>query len=613
MFVIHAKNDLTIFEIEVNLSSKGGGTLPIIELYLANDDTESLKSITDVPSAWNLIGSCAVSPNGSDRPTVLPYGDCFAPFRLEAGTSRGVYITVREGGSLHYMVGDHSRSVYTEDDNLEIEQGYSITYPFGQRYNPRRWSGSLSYYLTSELYSSEFNGDWLSTGIAFDIYSRSADISVYELKTYISNDNSNPLILVYVKRGSHLSNSEDWTEVNYSVEYTDDTAYITFIDEIHISKETLISIYIKGAESTTDNQLLKNTRDETKDVNSLAVNDGFLSIFVGSSAYNGTFTDTSLIWNGSVLYSLTGFDLPTTSPATTSPSMVLSSPPSQRFTSELSTGFEGGNMNEGCAFTIFAENRIVLIGMDIHLIGNPNHASSVEIWYKEGSVNTDIATWDLIYTNPDLVAGGEGTGTRLTFESPYLIESGSGSFYVTIDPAYTAEPAYSRIAYSNGPDHNLAVGDLHVENEDLKIYVGSGFSYPLTDEIEGRIFNGVIRYSTVLLPSTIPSVEPSLKHSSEPSSAPSLSPSDIHEFGWRLWIYTNVETVWNVKSVQFYESKSCRGEPIDGTLGMAISSIPNSDPQDAFDYSQSQNDNWIGWEGSSEQSQQIYIGLVVFL
>jgi len=609
MFVIHAKNDLTIFEIEVNLSSKGGGSLPVIELYLANDDTESLKSITDIPSAWNLIGSCAVSPNGSDRPTVLPYGDCFAPFRLEAGTSRGVYITVSEGGSLHYMVGDHSRSVYTEDDNLEIEQGYSITYPFGQAYNPRRWSGSLSYYLTTELYSSEFNGDWLSTGIAFDIYSRSAEISVYELKTFISNDNVNPSIFVYVKRGSHLSTSEDWTDVTYSVEYTDDTATITFDDEIHISKETLISIYIEGA----DNQLLKNTRDETKDVNSLAVNDGFLSIFVGSSAYNGIFTDTSLIWNGSVLYSLAGFDFPTMSPATTSPSMVLSSPPSQRFTSELSTGFEGGNMNEGCAFTVFAENRIVLIGMDIHLIGNPNNASSVEIWYKEGSVNTDIATWDLIYTNPDLVAGEEGTGTRLTFESPYPIESGTGSFYITVDPAHTAEPAYSRIAYSNGPDHGLDLGDLHVENEDLMIYVGSGFSYPLTDEIEGRIFNGVIRYSTILLPSTIPSVEPSLKHSSEPSSVPSLPPSDIHEFGWRLWTDTD-DGVWNVKSIQFYESKNCLGEPIDGTLGMAISSTPNSDPQDAFDYSNTQNDDWTGWESSSEQqSKQIYIGLVVFL
>ena len=598
MFDVKAINEITITEIEVNV--RQSLAIASIEVYVKDGAS---RGFTSDPSAWDKIGTCNVTPNDVNKPTILPYG-CFEPINIRAGDTKALYLTIVPGSAdgMNYMIGNSVGTEIIDDGNVIIYEGYGVDYPFSTSYFPRRWSGTLRYYTNQEI-STRFDGSFVSNGIMFDIYSRSADILIEEMEVRLLSGDY--IVEVWTKLGSHAgvdssSVLEGWLRISSTSITSNGKDVLTPLGRdaftaVGVDEQQRRAFYISILTDT--NEVIVSTYNNiSSDLNKLLKSDPFLSIFIGTSL-GANFDVNNLVegvsWNGALRYSLQAPDYFSQPPAITS----TSAPTSSQYyygESKLSTISDGSNFNDGCMFDFVAYRDLYIITFDVHVVGSATDDDvNIEIWYKEGSYYSDITDVAQIYPESDWKLVGdayvqpksEGNLSRLprNMMEPIPVYEGYGAFYITVNPQLTL--GYAKISYSNGNSASgTGIGDIFATNNEIGIFVGSGVAYSFSSVSSGpRIFNGAVYYAEADL-------------SLSPTTAPSKLTLPL-TFGWRLFAFSSeTETgwKWDVSDVKFYEDNACAGNHIDQGIGLAFSSGYYNDEVDSWENSSFDPDEAFG-------------------
>jgi len=96
-------------------------------------------------SEWTLLDTASLSGNGRGAATFFDVAD----FGLNAGATTGLYVTITNGGTMHYTDGSGVGNVYAENNYLQILEGAGKAYAFGDTYAPRVWNGSMYYQVAA--------------------------------------------------------------------------------------------------------------------------------------------------------------------------------------------------------------------------------------------------------------------------------------------------------------------------------------------------------------------------------------------------------------------------------------------------------------------------------
>lgn len=132
--VVTFSNALTVTGFDLNLSSAAS----IIEVYKKSG---SFVGSQDSASAWTLVGSTAITSNGSGNATFVDIAD----FGLEANATTGLYITSQGTGYTQYTNGTGVGNVAAANADLQILEGHGKAYAFSTNYSPRIFSGTIQY------------------------------------------------------------------------------------------------------------------------------------------------------------------------------------------------------------------------------------------------------------------------------------------------------------------------------------------------------------------------------------------------------------------------------------------------------------------------------------
>jgi PKD repeat protein len=130
MFDVTALHELRIDSISLNIHDYLEHT---VEVYFKQGSFEGSEQ---KPDDWALIGTYQVFGKGSNTPASVDIDDT----HLSAGETYGFYVTL-VSGSLGYT---HGGNVFTGEDII-IDCGAGVVYPFSTSYEPRTWNGTLHY------------------------------------------------------------------------------------------------------------------------------------------------------------------------------------------------------------------------------------------------------------------------------------------------------------------------------------------------------------------------------------------------------------------------------------------------------------------------------------
>eukprot|EP00559_Dactyliosolen_fragilissimus_P004589 CAMPEP_0184859064 /NCGR_PEP_ID=MMETSP0580-20130426/4093_1 /TAXON_ID=1118495 /ORGANISM="Dactyliosolen fragilissimus" /LENGTH=1298 /DNA_ID=CAMNT_0027355503 /DNA_START=285 /DNA_END=4181 /DNA_ORIENTATION=- len=194
--------------------------------------------------------------------------------------------------------------------------------------------------------------------------------------------------------------------------------------------------------------------------------------------------------DGQISFSI---DMPGAPPPTTSPTKVVSVPLAK---SELGTTFTGELGSYGNMFDIVSGREpIIIFSLDIHLRSNGENKgqSKVKVFTKTGTHigyenGSKLENWRLICST---VVTPEGFYKRThipeeSFEPVTVSAKSIQSFYVTVD---TPDLRYTR---------GTRTSDPFASNSDITILQGTGISKFFENSWAPRVFNGFVRYSTIL-------------------------------------------------------------------------------------------------------------------
>ncbi|WP_108260470.1 VPLPA-CTERM sorting domain-containing protein [Mangrovicoccus ximenensis] len=162
----------------------------------------------------------------------------------------------------------------------------------------------------------------------------------------------------------------------------------------------------------------------------------------------------------------------------------------------LSTGYVGGNSQDGVMFDILVGGQdLTLESFDLNL---ETGTTTVEFYYKTGSyAGSEAAPGDWTFvTSTTLTSLAEDAPTAFDVSDVTFAAGTVYSFYLTA----TANPNFS---YNNG----TAAGNVAASNADLTIYEGIGIEYAFGGIFVPRVWNGTVYYSVdaaVPLPAGLP-------------------------------------------------------------------------------------------------------------
>ena len=157
----------------------------------------------------------------------------------------------------------------------------------------------------------------------------------------------------------------------------------------------------------------------------------------------------------------------------------------------LTTTFAGGNNYAGNMFDVqVLGGAIIVTGLDVHLGSGIAPTSTINVYTRPGSfVGFDDSEtgWNLM-SSISVVSAGAGNPTFIDVADFELAGGQTAAFYVTVSD-YPSAPLH----YTNG----TGVGNVSVENDDLRIFEGVGKGDPnFTGSTPSpRIWNGTIYYT----------------------------------------------------------------------------------------------------------------------
>ncbi len=130
MFNVTALNEILIDSISLNIHNYLEHTA---EVYYKEGTFEGSENN---PGDWTLVGAYSITGKGSDIPTSVDVDD----IRLTAGATYGFYVTLTSGS----FKDIYGANTYTGED-LIIDCGAGVVYPFSTVYAPRTWNGTIHY------------------------------------------------------------------------------------------------------------------------------------------------------------------------------------------------------------------------------------------------------------------------------------------------------------------------------------------------------------------------------------------------------------------------------------------------------------------------------------
>ncbi|MBN1598315.1 MAG: hypothetical protein JW894_08470 [Bacteroidales bacterium] len=139
MFDIIAHQDITVDSFDINIIDNLQHN---VEIYYKQG---TYVGFENNPAAWILLGDFTVFGNGLDNPARVRAGG----LSVEEGETVGIYITLTDGN-----VGYTNSGVDANNDDITIDCGVGLIYPFGTVYSPRSWNGTVFYSKGEYLCSS---------------------------------------------------------------------------------------------------------------------------------------------------------------------------------------------------------------------------------------------------------------------------------------------------------------------------------------------------------------------------------------------------------------------------------------------------------------------------
>ena len=154
---------------------------------------------------------------------------------------------------------------------------------------------------------------------------------------------------------------------------------------------------------------------------------------------------------------------------------------------EMETTFQGTNGSSGNMFDIRATLSFQLVTMEIHTVSSMTE--TVELYTKSGShVGYEQIKAEWTSRGQSKVIGrGEGRRTPIpdgTFDPVNVLAGETVALYVTLRSA--------NIVYSD--TDGKQVGDVYVQNSDMKLYTGIGNAYAFGSLFTPRMWNGCLKY-----------------------------------------------------------------------------------------------------------------------
>lgn len=147
MFNVFAQRDVKVLGFDTNFDA-GSVT---VEVYTVAGGYQGHETS---PAAWTLIGSAAITSNGPNVATPLPFA---LDVDIAAGETMGFYITGAIGAGINYTNGAGTGVDAAANADISINEGLGVLHPFGTSYSPRIWNGTI--YYTSETGTRYCFGD----------------------------------------------------------------------------------------------------------------------------------------------------------------------------------------------------------------------------------------------------------------------------------------------------------------------------------------------------------------------------------------------------------------------------------------------------------------------
>ncbi len=134
MFDVVALNDVVIQSFAGNYSP-GNHT---VEIWHRPSSYAGFESSAN---GWSLKSTSSITSAGSNLPTSIP---ATHTIKVPKGETHAFYITAQTAVQ-EYDAGTLVGSILAADSNLQILEGAAIGYPFGTKYDPRNWNGTITY------------------------------------------------------------------------------------------------------------------------------------------------------------------------------------------------------------------------------------------------------------------------------------------------------------------------------------------------------------------------------------------------------------------------------------------------------------------------------------
>ncbi len=173
----------------------------------------------------------------------------------------------------------------------------------------------------------------------------------------------------------------------------------------------------------------------------------------------------------------------------------IESPFAQCASNALTTTYASNNGQDGNIFDVVALNDIEIFCFDGHFeAGTVNY----EIYYKFGTsigFQSTPGVWFLAGSG-SVASAGPGNPTPLNLSAPIQVCQGTTvGFYIT-----NIGVGNPNARYTNG----TAVGAVYTSDANIQVLEGYGKVYSFANTFQPRVWNGTVRYNTIVLCTPLP-------------------------------------------------------------------------------------------------------------
>jgi len=503
--VVAGANPIIISSLDIHVQKRSriGDTSSLVKVIVYTKE-KSYRGYEGDKEVWQQICGLKLDPAGTSEPTVIPE-EAFQAVTVLAGATQAFYIML-DKPDLRYSRGRSEGANAASNIDLKILQGSGIKGEFGEyggdvnkTWSPRIFNGDVYYYVInpsdsdrlgaantmreSHTLTTNFNGQTGHYGNMWNVRAKATAVTVYGMEVHIRKKGEVNLEIwtKLDKYQGHENNIDVWTQIcchgkiNGQGEGRPTEIYASHdFTPVEIEQGRVRAFYV-NVDSRGD------IRYNNKYSSMTTISDDIIEIFDGAGLkYGSSKIFEPRGFNGSIKYTASATDVLANAIA--------------RQRKELLATFAGENGSYGIMFDMKAKNDINLEGIDIHT--RATSQVTVELYTRAGASSTHashLSSWALLCS---VEITGKGSYGRTSLPDHCLsdlviLRDEVLGVYVTLttnDLRYTTEKIRE-------------VGDIYADNDDMELAIGTGIgSYPLGDDTfmyPKRIFNGVMKYSTI--------------------------------------------------------------------------------------------------------------------